>query len=37
VVLNPPPGSEAAATEVCGWVTERLGEAGARAEVWTTG
>jgi 23S rRNA (adenine2030-N6)-methyltransferase len=34
VVLNPPPGAEAAANEVCGWVTESLGEAGARAEVW---
>lgn len=37
VVLNPPPGAEAAASEVCGWVTERLGEAGARAEVWISG
>jgi len=37
VVLNPPAGAEAAAGEVCGWVTERLGEVGARAEVWTTG
>ena len=36
VVLNPPEGAEAAAIEVCGWVTERLGEAGARAEVWIT-
>ena len=37
VVLNPPPGAEAAAREVCGWVADRLGEAGARAEVWTRG
>lgn len=37
VVLNPPAGAEAAAREVCGWVAARLGEAGARAEVWTTG
>ncbi len=37
VVLNPPAGAEAAATEVCGWVADRLGGAGARAEVWTTG
>ena len=37
VVLNPPAGAEAAAREVCGWVADRLGEAGARAEVWTTG
>ena len=36
VVLNPPPGAEAAAREVCGWVAERLGDEGARAEVWTT-
>jgi 23S rRNA (adenine2030-N6)-methyltransferase len=37
VVLNPPAGAEAAASEVCGWVAGRLGEAGARAEVWITG
>ena len=37
VVLNPPAGTEAAAAEVCGWVAGRLGEAGARAEVWMTG
>ncbi len=37
VMLNPPAGAEAAAREVCGWVADRLGEAGARAEVWTTG
>ena len=37
VVLNPPAGTETAAREVCGWVAGRLGEAGARAEVWTTG
>lgn len=36
VVLNPPPGSEAAAREICGWVAGTLGNAGARAEVWTT-
>ncbi|MFT4913021.1 MAG: 23S rRNA (adenine2030-N6)-methyltransferase [Brevundimonas sp.] len=36
VVLNPPRGAEDAATEVCGWVADRLGEAGARAEVWVT-
>ena len=37
VVLNPPAGAEAAASEICGWVAAALGEAGARAEVWTTG
>ncbi|HYD28728.1 23S rRNA (adenine(2030)-N(6))-methyltransferase RlmJ [Brevundimonas sp.] len=37
VVLNPPAGAEAAASEVCGWVAGRLGEAGARSEVWMTG
>ncbi|GAA0647913.1 23S rRNA (adenine(2030)-N(6))-methyltransferase RlmJ [Brevundimonas lenta] len=36
VVLNPPAGAEEAAREVCGWVTDTLGEAGARAEVWTS-
>jgi 23S rRNA (adenine2030-N6)-methyltransferase len=37
VVLNPPAGAQAAAAEVCGWVADRLGEAGAKAEVWMTG
>ena len=37
VVLNPPPGAESAASEVCGWVTSALGESGARSEVWFTG
>ena len=37
VVLNPPAGAEAAASEVCGWVADRLGETTARAEVWMTG
>ena len=37
VVLNPPPGAEAAAIEVCGWVADRLGGDGARSEVWMTG
>jgi 23S rRNA (adenine2030-N6)-methyltransferase len=36
VVLNPPPGAEAAAQEICGWVADTLGDAGARAEVWRT-
>jgi 23S rRNA (adenine2030-N6)-methyltransferase len=34
VVVNPPEGADAAATEICGWVTTTLGETGARAEVW---
>ena len=37
VVLNPPVGAEAAASEICGWVAQRLGEADARAEVWMAG
>ena len=37
VVLNPPPGAEAAAGEVCGWVAATLGSDGARSEVWMTG
>ncbi len=36
VVLNAPPGSEAAAREICGWVAGTLGDDGARAEVWTS-
>ncbi|MDY6923371.1 MAG: 23S rRNA (adenine(2030)-N(6))-methyltransferase RlmJ [Pseudomonadota bacterium] len=37
VVLNPPAGAEAAASEICGWVAERLGEGGSRSEVWMAG
>jgi len=37
VVLNPPPGAEAAANEVCGWVASALGDDGGRSEVWMTG
>ena len=36
VVLNPPPGAEAAALEICNWVASTLGDPGAKAEVWTT-
>lgn len=36
VILNPPAGAEAAAREICGWVAGRLGETGARADVWFT-
>ncbi len=35
VVVNPPPGAEAAAKQVCGWVATTLGDADGRAEVWT--
>jgi len=36
VVLNPPPGAEEAAREICDWVVRTLGDDGGRAEVWTT-
>ena len=36
-VVNPPAGAEAAASEICGWVASTLGEAGAKAEIWTAG
>jgi 23S rRNA (adenine2030-N6)-methyltransferase len=36
VVLNAPPGAEAAAREICDWVARVLGDAGAKAEVWFT-
>ena len=36
-VVNPPPGAEEAAAEICGWVATTLGDAGAKAEVWTAG
>jgi 23S rRNA (adenine2030-N6)-methyltransferase len=36
VVLNPPPGTEAAAREICEWVAGTLGQEGGRSEVWTT-
>ncbi len=35
VVVNPPEGTEAAAREICEWVAEVLGDAGAKAEVWS--
>ena len=35
VVVNPPPGTQAAASEICDWVVSTLGEPGGRAEVWT--
>ena len=34
VVVNAPAGTEVAAREICGWVADTLGGAGARAEVW---
>lgn len=36
VILNPPAGAEATAKEICGWVVDKLGEAGAKADVWFT-
>lgn len=36
VVVNPPAGAEAAASEICGWVAQTLGDPAARAEVWRT-
>ena len=36
-VVNPPPGAEAAAREICDWVVETLGEDGGRAEIWRVG
>ncbi|CAN5116883.1 23S rRNA (adenine(2030)-N(6))-methyltransferase RlmJ [soil metagenome] len=34
VVVNPPPGCDAAAEQICAWVTQTLGEAGAKSDVW---
>lgn len=36
VVANPPAGVEEALRTACEWVVARLGEAGGKAEVWTT-
>lgn len=36
-VVNPPPGAEAAAREICDWVVATLGEDGGRAEIWRAG
>ncbi|MFN6981574.1 MAG: 23S rRNA (adenine(2030)-N(6))-methyltransferase RlmJ [Brevundimonas sp.] len=35
VVVNPPPGAEAAAQQICAWVADSLGDPGGRAEVWS--
>jgi 23S rRNA (adenine2030-N6)-methyltransferase len=35
VIVNPPPGAEDAARQVCGWVADRLGDPGGRAEIWS--
>lgn len=35
VVLNAPAGAEEAARQICDWVAGTLGDAGAKAEVWT--
>lgn len=37
VVANPPKGIEKRIEQACGWVVERLGEPGGKAEVWRTG
>lgn len=34
VIVNPSDGADTAASEICGWVAETLGDAGARSEVW---
>jgi len=34
VVVRPPEGAEAAASEICSWVAASLGETGAKAAVW---
>ena len=34
VVVNPPEGAEAVATEICDWVASKLGDAGAKGDVW---
>lgn len=34
VVVNPPDGADAAATEICAWVAGVLGDEKAKAEVW---
>jgi 23S rRNA (adenine2030-N6)-methyltransferase len=35
VIVNPPPGTEAAAQQICGWVADRLGDPGGKAEIWS--
>ncbi|WAC61048.1 23S rRNA (adenine(2030)-N(6))-methyltransferase RlmJ [Brevundimonas sp. SL130] len=35
VIVNPPPGAEDAAQQVCAWVADRLGDPGGRAEIWS--
>lgn len=34
VVVNPPTGTDAAASEICGWVAAVLGDPGGRGDVW---
>lgn len=36
-IVNAPSGTDAAAAEICGWVTANLGDAGARTEIWRAG
>jgi len=35
VIVNPPPGAEAAAQQVCAWVADSLGDPGGKAEIWS--
>jgi 23S rRNA (adenine2030-N6)-methyltransferase len=37
VIANPPAGVEPDLQAICGWVVKALGEAGGKAEVWSTG
>jgi len=34
-VVNPPPGAEAAAQQICAWVADSLGDPGGKAEIWS--
>jgi 23S rRNA (adenine2030-N6)-methyltransferase len=34
VVLNPPAGAEVVAREICDWVADKLGDDGAKGDVW---
>lgn len=36
-VVNAPSGADAAAAEICGWVTANLGDEGGRTEIWRAG
>jgi 23S rRNA (adenine2030-N6)-methyltransferase len=34
VVVNPPAGTDQAASEICSWVAETLGDAGQKSDIW---